>query len=554
VEGIPKSVTTQTSPHGHLYLDGDPGTKSVIQDALIGVYINHGAKFQAKDYKFSNNHIHVAIRNGNYEFTEYGYFSHYPYIQNCEFGYTLKGMPNYQPYCEGCEEYCFESFRDPPLSKMIYIEETRFFEIENNKFSETSIGKNRTAISGYDAGLAKIYTNTIEGGLKYGYYFDSLSNSMILNDSFEASSTTKIAGVYLEYSDSININDVSFAQAASAGVEVNNSDSIRVGNSDFYGNMVYGIDVESTEKVNIASNTFESLDSLRSLKNGVYLKDVQGGVISANNFNKLELANVENAKQKGTGVQSYLSGAYNKPLNINNNTFDSTRFGIVLAPHEYPVVEKSWTNWGWHIMNVNMTCNTFKDNAVGILGSGNIKDQVYDSIGAANTFNEASMPDSSANRNYDILWSNIDPGIFAYYYDSGTYAPNSDTNLAKNGVLINGYVLYKSDHQNLYIDSIVECGSLNKRSTSNAETITSKPGGALKVYPNPFKEELIVEAKKPLKRVVVKDMLGHLIIKKTAIDDRKLNIDTRAFAEGFYLIQAFDQTMNRLTNKVLKVD
>ncbi|PSR05668.1 MAG: hypothetical protein BRD49_04385, partial [Bacteroidetes bacterium SW_10_40_5] len=209
VEGIPKSVTTQTSPHGNLYLDGDPGTKSVIQDALVGVYINHGAKFQAKDYKFSNNHIHVAIRNGNYEFTQYGNFSHYPYIQNCEFGYTLKGMPNYQPYCEGCEEYCFEAFRDPPLSKMIYIEETRFFEIENNKFSETSIGKNRTAISGYDAGFAKIYNNIIEGGLKYGYYFESLSNSMILNDSFEASSTTKNAGVYLEYSDSININDVS---------------------------------------------------------------------------------------------------------------------------------------------------------------------------------------------------------------------------------------------------------------------------------------------------------------------------------------------------------
>ena len=360
----------------------------------------------------------------------------------------------------------------------------------------------------------------------------------------------------------------------------------------------------TTQSTNVDYNTFDGY-----LTNGAYFSlgnahsftnNIVGGLTSIPHplygliMNATQGSSIEDNKfyntgnSDGIGMQFYQNITSASSTTISFNEFSHNQFGLVIAPAQNPVISSISTGTSTfnkptgsstNKINVDIHCNAFSSNQVGIIGSGYLADQ-----GSSTTSQENQFFSSGAspynNVDFDILWRE-DPysGTISYFYGSTTgEEPNTNgfvTPVDGKYCLNYGssspyspYVITSSSlsHPN---DITIVSGaghtwncignvgmpSMHKKGDAVEESIDSTVNSNVKFYPNPFTEHFIVEfSNLDLQyRLEVYDQLGRKVLSKRILNTAKIDVDGTGLAPSTYMLIITDNNSKVERYKMVKV-
>ena len=225
-------------------------------------------------------------------------------------------------------------------------------------------------------------------------------------------------------------------------------------------------------------------------------------------------------------------------------------------------------------MNIDIHCNAFSSNDVGIIGSGHFADQGSTSADQANEFYQASP--SLHNNDWDILWRE-DPytgDAFKYYFYAGT---GEDPN---NGIYVSKpttkYCLNYNGSSSPYTPHFMTTAgdvTLENTATSsrycfevpamykqgnNVTKPTEKDSTfsfVNRVYPNPFSNHFIVEFSDASQIYLIDlyDLMGRKVLSKRVVNAYQIDIDAEKLSASTYTMNITAQNGNIEHYKMLKV-
>lgn len=240
---------------------------------------------------------------------------------------------------------------------------------------------------------------------------------------------------------------------------------------------------------------------------------------------------------------------------IQNNKFIDGIYGLVIAPVAYPIGSANstankaqWTNK----IYVNITCNLFDGNEIGIIGSGLLRDQGTSLLSAGNRFKSNGVP---LNSIYSTLWNYSLP--LDYYYsnipnpDDETVASNPSFQVTIDGNQIdksNNKLSGKSGGQN----SSNSCTNSLFRSTQNVslnKLEDSKAGPY--IYPNPVSSWMSIDNLSGSATIKLYSLEGKLLGEWNSEEDKtEVNLDF--LDNGLYIIYVSDSN-GTAAFRILKV-
>ena len=304
--------------------------------------------------------------------------------------------------------------------KAFDFKESRQLSIENS----TITGYSDTIFYGDDLYDVDVMDNDFDFEGSYGFVFEASENIDYENN---------FASEYVEevYLKGVNTTDL-FMQ--------NNSlKGNRKGLSYINGNELHALETEivgadtaiyvtGTDHIMMSDFTLDGTGSNSEYSVGAYFYDVKG------DFAYFDQSDIFNYNQ--SGIEFYQPGSRNPDdfFQIRQNTIESNRFGLVVAQDwnpnycysddnvDYP--DKEGCNTHEKTIELDIFCNEFFENDVGIFGSGNMEDQAhpqnpYVVEPASNAWYDQNLHSGSTQQEWDILWQHSDypSQELNYHYD-----------------------------------------------------------------------------------------------------------------------------------------
>ncbi|PSR03953.1 MAG: hypothetical protein BRD49_06200 [Bacteroidetes bacterium SW_10_40_5] len=415
----------------------------------------------------------------------------------------------YAPEQGKCCSY-LTCFKNPMYKKMIYLWNVADFNIGNqygNWFEGNyfNVGGERE-------------TYNIEPYNKHAIEGHSVKNVQISKNVFDAYLSH---AVHLNESYGITVDGNNFNKAINTGIFVLNGSGFDI-NENLIGDANY--------------NT-----STKPVINGIHFKQTKASDVHGNN-----IAGTKN------GMKHYIDSTtkYNE---VYTNNFNENFYGLVAAPNEYPVnrnVSPLSINQDASLMKVKVYCNQFFDNDVGIIGSGNLSDQLPSSNTIANnTFDQGG---TSQNNDWDIFWQEVNGLAFDYKHLQGGYAPNSAGNLNKPNYDLNGQAQNTTDHNKKPTQKPTDPCSNLKRQTANIAKPTNQQN--VRIYPNPTKHKLQIALKHPKAFTLqIRSTLGKTIVKEKHDHTAQLSLPTHEWAAGQYVIRIIPEQGSPYHQQIVKI-
>jgi parallel beta-helix repeat protein len=356
----------------------------------------------------------------------------------------------------------------------------------------------------------------------------------IYNEEMELGGQGTLTGMLLKNSRGLNVDTNTIAN------ETNNQ---QVG---------YGIKIEydgsgkTTEALGIENNTISEAN------HGIYLDEVRDSYFGNNTVTNCD-----------HGIEYYADQNYTNATVIRENKItggtsgNKTGHGIVVAPEVDPRNNNTSANSSSNTINLEIRCNKIWYNELGIVGSGNLKDQISSTQPAGNMFDDPNTS-NSRNKNWDILWRNRHGSDLTYHYQANKYDPNSAGNLSPSEEFINGQKTGGNGISNELITNAIPytgCYGTWKRNPTNTENNKYEEDEAgLKVYPNPFSKELQISTKGIQEgQMVVTNMKGQSVIQRDFAGGN-LTLTTKSWQPGAYMVELIAQNGKVYTRKLLKVN
>jgi hypothetical protein len=260
------------------------------------------------------------------------------------------------------------------------------------------------------------------------------------------------------------------------------------------------------------------------------------------------------------GIEYYADQNYNRATKIRKNKITGgtpstpSGHGIVVAPNEDPVGASTGANNSTNTINLEIRCNKIWYNELGIVGSGNLIDQISSTQPAGNMFDDPNTS-NSRNKNWDILWRNRHGSDLTYHYQANKYDPNSGGNLNIQGRNINGKPIGGNNDLTTNAIPYTGCYGTWKRKPTNTDVNKNdKDEAGLKVYPNPFSNELQISTKGIQEgQMVVTNMKGQSVIQRD-FSGGKLTLSTKSWQPGAYMVELIAHNGKVYTRKILKVN
>lgn len=301
--------------------------------------------------------------------------------------------------------------------------------------------------------------------------------------------------------------------------------------SKFEGNILNGSGTFAVSSQLINGALFENADSMVVYNNQFH------------NFNR--------------GLEMY--GAGNYPDTVKDNRFENNKYGLAIAPNEWPLTANATNNTDSSLIQIQIHCNKFTSNTIAIGGSGNLQDlsgpNDPDSADVGNAFTYTT--------DWDFIWQDNDTSLVRYYTSNNSDTPNHNVN--KPVIDINSFKVANSNFiGRIQLDTLGNppindnyCRAFLKTSRNNVGIDKTEVETSEKVwvYPNPFNGRLYVRSKDELSkgRVIVFDVMGRRVLVQ-AITGTEAEISTSHFSAGFYIIKIVEGNTIVHTQKLIKAE
>ncbi len=267
------------------------------------------------------------------------------------------------------------------------------------------------------------------------------------------------------------------------------------------------------------------------------------------------------------GIEFFNPNAIPNGANVNwikyNSIYDALQNGIVVSYVQDPSGFSSANSSYTHTMYVNIQCNTINNTPIGLLGYGNMSNQVQQYNTAGTPITEEDAGNTFNCSNWDIIWGNNGTPGFTYYTPVA-YTPNTSGSLAKLNVTIEGITYGVSGNdfltQNYYTGSPVEIGTADCRvshlvSTGVKNSTEAKENNNTNVYPNPFNEGFTITINNATTdKVEVYDVLGKLVYSNAVNNKQSLYIESQNWPSGLYLVKTYAAGKTLSAQKIIKTN
>ncbi len=350
-------------------------------------------------------------------------------------------------------------------------------------------------------------------------------------------------------STSAQISGNTFSQRLHSGFTVNglelfNVSALGIDNNTFEGYLNVGSYAGQTSSGNhsfnlsYTNNIFAQNSSSVAPQTGIAFHNVDASTIGGNGGGN-SFSNMVN------GIEYYYDVVGGGTSQVDENSFLGNTFGMVIAPHQYPLTTglsgtsnsinnpSTYTN----TLPLEITCNMFQENGVAIIGSGNLAAQVS----GGDPGNYFVRP-SNINTDWDLLWqrtSNIT-------YNVGSFSdPNSESGQSHNAYQIN-FVTQSASNVSFPGATTATCYAGPSDPPMHKASLISKPDlqeNMVSVYPNPSHETFTVRLANyqpgSQYQLLVTDVLGRVLLAQTA-SAQQTQVHTAEWQDGVYYLKITD--------------
>ena len=222
---------------------------------------------------------------------------------------------------------------------------------------------------------------------------------------------------FLETDQSMNI----FSPTTAIGIKAKETDDVDVlGSGSFNEHLNYGIHLTECDNWTIKDHSFGGSQEM-SMSVGAYIKDC----------NDLEVENCSFTNIKSDGITFLTTLSNHSGCKISRSLFDGCRFGLAVGKNAHPTQTNAKNT---DLIDLEIKCNKFINNDIGILGCGNLIDQGSVSTDAGNMFSDPVSPTLSDNVDWDILWYYSTGTSWAqsftyYYHDNVNCSPSNPSSI-----------------------------------------------------------------------------------------------------------------------------
>jgi hypothetical protein len=249
------------------------------------------------------------------------------------------------------------------------------------------------------------------------------------------------------------------------------------------------------------------------------------------------------------GIEYYrLPVGTSEPLTrIKENRILDGTHGLVASYIANPLLTTSSINRIYNAeIPVQITCNLFDNDSLNILGLGNVRDTVCGfSLGGGN-YKSAGNKFSSTSY-YGCFWEEWNLPPRNHYFDpSSGYPENSQIGLQPtvnfDGIPGSFSIAAITANPNACVSII------NRSSQYKAESLEIE--WEVKIFPNPFKNEITLQSNKEIEEYTVYKINGEIVVSGIVAT----NINSENWTAGIYIIRVHTSKEPPKTFKLIKVE
>lgn len=573
VEGDAQNPERSTNDHGHLKVMNGAS----ISDARIGAYSKDGGIIEViEDGEFRYNHTHISLEDYSYSYDG----SSGPFLQGGAF-YGLMEDPE-------CSPGTFPTYQD---KKKIHFENVEDIKTQGNHFENFGHKNAKNSPIGIDAFNADFLNpeyNNFDGSYEVGIKHKDLDQQAGYHIEENTFNGKMKKGIYVKDQDNVsqfgnasNIRWNEFYGEINQAVVALNSTIEYIQGNEIYSNGEVGVKSKDNERICFDGNTINTGPGSDSHVDTGYISinDIDHGTIDNNTIEGAMLSDentvgiyIENTipnyvssnKIEGwhSALEVYQYSSHDL-ITIRDNQFLSNDFGLVIAQEKHPNYCNDLNNCNSdysYDLNISIDCNEFYFNDVGIFGSGDLIDQLEGQTLASNVWWDPSIhPNESTQEDWDILWYNDGNNVvYNWTFDDQHSEPNASSGLNKHDYQLNGLNFPGCCSGNDISNNDIGGTICSQLSTSAKRSLNINDQAAenlaLQVYPNPAKDNLIIEAqeKENLAKVRIIDMTGRLVLEKGQLGDNEVEMDIENLSKGAYTVHVTMENGQPNEQKLLK--
>lgn len=316
-------------------------------------------------------------------------------------------------------------------------------------------------------------------------------------------------------------------------------DSLEVLTNEINGFFDYGVKITGGQNVKCMLN---------NLKNLVQSRINYGYTLPASIplYGKgLYFKNVSRCKMTDNDLRYWVYGAqYYENLSSNyalfaENTIRNCKYGLVVANIQDPINYSGSNNTNEYSdqIDLQIQCNLFTGNEIGIVGTGDLIDQGTSSMSAGNRFWNLTLG-GYLNSINSIIWHYTSIAFSYHHHFNGPTLFHDKPDKVNNGsIIIDGATKDGfSSNFSLFSTSVAEN---NCTVLQNGPALSNNENSALNsitLFPNPSTSKITIEGFELGSQIILYNLKGQLL-NSYDCEDISIGIDISALNDGIYMIQ-----------------
>ncbi len=355
------------------------------------------------------------------------------------------------------------------------------------------------------------------------------------------------------------------------GIEIHHSGSfdepLTIYNNVFDGNLTAGIFADTCFNLAVAKNAFGTNIGVTGKPiSGIVFKQVITSMVGGSTDSE-----GNQFKNMINGMEFYENIDIGLVTTVSHNDFEQDSFGLVIAPHEYPITACPSTGAPFSINNpdsftneiqLDIKCNIFYANGFGIAGSGEMIDQGSSSEVAGNDFTGFDILDTntynntSMNIHADILMTG---GMDYFVLPTSSYSTTCPHPVISTGVsgppLGINYDCVGSgttSFSTVYTEEV--CGQSISYKKDNASIKEKKVVEGIEVFPNPFNNGFTIRLSNPQfdsYGIEVYDNIGRRVYNGN-LKGKEIEIYAEDWAAGLYIVKVVSEANSVHLKRIVK--